>query len=44
MERRGSVETAKVSSAVVRWPGGVEETFGPFVADELHTLRERTGR
>ena len=40
----GLGKTSKVSSVMVRWPGGAEETFGPFVAGKLHTLPEGTGR
>jgi hypothetical protein len=34
---------ARVEQVTVRWPDGTEEAFGPFVADQFHTLRATTG-
>jgi hypothetical protein len=40
----GLGELSAVSEAVVRWPGGMEEVFGPMEAGSYHALREGAGR
>ncbi len=39
----GVGQTAKVDTVLVRWPNGTEETFGPFPAGKIYTLREGGG-
>ncbi len=34
----------RVERLWVRWPGGTEEAFGPFAANQTYALREGTGR
>jgi enediyne biosynthesis protein E4 len=34
----------RVDRVAVRWPDGIEESFGPFDADALHTIQRGTGR
>ncbi|MGE3163418.1 MAG: CRTAC1 family protein [Planctomycetota bacterium] len=40
----GLGSTTTVESVVVTWPDGKPETFGPFPADQRHTLRKGQGR
>ena len=39
----GLGQVDKVDAVLVRWPSGTEETFGPFPAGKIHTLREGGG-
>lgn len=40
----GLAKATVVESVTVVWPTGARETFGPFAANQTHTLREGTGR
>ncbi|MCH8992127.1 MAG: CRTAC1 family protein [Acidobacteria bacterium] len=40
----GLAEVTGIDSALVRWPNGGQETFGPFEAGGLYVIREGTGR
>jgi hypothetical protein len=35
---------AQADEAVVTWPGGAVETFGPLAAEAIHVLKQGTGR
>ena len=40
----GLGDSQQVDRVTVRWPDGTQESFGPFEAQHLYELRERTGK